>query len=166
MIEQNEDTQKREWLINAIIGVRREVLFRLRALSDSFDREKYTKAQRTAISQEIREVAEMVSEKDSFMERREQIKDIPFENNVKQDSLIGITRAKIKKMLNDIRESILTIEYDREYCVIDRELKEIEQLVEEKDRFIHSKVPGYYAGGKVNPYISKYFNVDDDPEIK
>ena len=164
MTEQKEDIEKREWLVNIIIGIRKEVLVKLRALMDSFDREKYTFAQRSAISQEIREIAELVSEKDSFMKRREQIQGIPFENKVKKGSLIDITRTEARNLLNEIRNGILAIEYDGEYAIIDKELSEIELLVGDKDRLIYSRVQSYYAGGKVNPHIAKYFKMDDAPD--
>ena len=47
---------------------------------------------------------------------------------------------------------VLTIGYD------------IENLVNDKDKLIRSRVSTYYRGGKMNPYLSKYFNMDENQD--
>ena len=160
------EQEKRDWLINIIIGVRQEVLVKLRALSDSFDREKYTTVQRNAINQEIREIAELVSEKDSAIKRLEESKGSYFNSNVKEGSLVDIIRKKVIEILNEIRDGIFAIEYDGEYSIIDRELKDIEAIVRDKDRLVHSEVQCYYRGGTQNPHLSRYFKLDDEQDIE
>ncbi len=158
--------EKRDWLINIIIGIRKQVLIELRALGESFDREKYTKVQRDAINQEIREIAELVSEKDSEIKRLEILKNCEYDNKIKEGSLIDVVRKKVVTLLNKMRVNVLAVEYDGEYSIIDRELKEIEDMVKNKDRLVRSKVQYYYRGGTRNPYISRYFKIDDKPEIE
>lgn len=165
VLESNEP-EKREWLINIIIGIRKEVLTELRNLCESFDREKYTTVQRKVISQEIREIAELVSEKDSAIKRLEELKNSKYENTVKEGSLVDIVRKKVINLLKKIRLNILAIEYDGEYSIIDRELEEIEKIVKEKDRLVRSKVQDFYRGGTRNPYISKYFKMEDTQGIE
>ena len=155
---------KRELLINIIIGVRQEVLEKLRELSDSFDREKYTSAQRRAINQEIREFAELVSEKDSVMARVEELTDSITECIASDDSLVSDIRLKTKKMLKNMKNNILAIECDGEYSTIMKELTEMELILDYKDRLIKTKVPTCYSKGKVNSNIKKYFKVPNESE--
>ncbi|MBQ3408412.1 MAG: hypothetical protein IJH12_04310 [Clostridia bacterium] len=162
---------KRDWLINIIIDIRKDVLQLLRAKSDGLDREVYTKAEMTAITQEIKEIAKMVSEKDSFMNRFEELGDVLTNKQEKiADGLIDKIRAEIIVMLKNIRNDFCTMEYIDEYPIIDRELKDIELLISDKDRLVQTKVQGYYAssksGVKKNPYISKYFKIDNNPNIE
>lgn len=158
--------EKRDWLINIIIGIRQEVLMKLRALSESFDREKYTMVQRNAINQEIREIAELISEKDSTIKRVDELKDSIYGEKIKEGSLIDIVRKKVIDLLNKIRANVLAVEYDDEYSIIDRELKEIEKIVKEKDKLVCTKNQCYYRGKTRNPHISKYFKIDETPEIE
>lgn len=156
--------EKREWLINIIIGVRQEVLEKLRELSDSFDREKYTRAQRGAINQEIREFAELVSEKDSIMKRVEALAESTIERVASDDSLVSETRTKIKKMLKDMKNNILAIRCDGEYSIIMKELTEMELILEDKDRLLRTKVPTCYSKGRMNSRLKRYFNIPDESE--
>lgn len=155
---------KRELLINIIIGVRQEVLEKLRELSDSFDREKYTSAQRRAINQEIREFAELVSEKDSVMARVEALADSMIESVTWDDSLVSETRTKIKKMLKNMKNNILAIRSDGEYSIIMKELTEMELILEDKDRLLRTKVPTCYSKGRMNSRLKRYFNIPDESE--
>lgn len=166
MEDSNYDVEKRDWLINIIIGIRKEVLSKLRALSDSFDREIYTTAQRNVISQEIREIAEMVSEKDSIMKKRENLNNVKYTPGVEGNNLIEITRAKVIELLNAIREGVLVIDYDGEYSIVDKELSDIESLVKNKDEIVHSKILSCNTERKTNPHVNKYFKISDAPEYE
>ena len=160
----HNSSENREWLINIIIGIRKEVLTKLRALVDSFDREKYTLAQRKVIRQEITEIAELVKEKDSAVKKREELRESHFVHSIEEGSLIDEVRKKAIKQLHEIRKNILAIEYDGEYAIIDKELNDIENLVNDKDKLIRSRVSTYYRGGKMNPYLSKYFKMDENQD--
>ena len=158
--------EKREWLISIIIGIRKEVLIKLRELSDSYDREKYTLSQRKAIAKEIEEIAELVSEIARNKEKLEEKKDYKSANTLKEGSLIYSVRKDVLQLLDKIRESILALEYDGEYSIIDKELNDIKDLVKNKDRLIRSGVQYYYRGGKENPYLRKFFKIDENPELE
>ena len=94
----HNSSENREWLINIIIGIRKEVLTKLRALVDSFDREKYTLAQRKVIRQEITEIAELVREKDSADKKREELRESHFVHSIEEGSLIDEVRKKIDQI--------------------------------------------------------------------
>jgi len=159
---------KRDWLVSAIIGIRKDVLIALRKKIDGLDREIYTYAERCAISQEITEIAEMVSEKDTVMKKLVQLEDAKKVSS-RESCLIDRHRIEIIKMLKDMRKNFLAIEYSGEYAVVDKELREIEDMIKEKDRLINTKVPVCYSGGKSdkrkNIYLNKFFTMDNGQNI-
>ena len=162
----NNNPEKREWLISIIIGIRKEVLIKLRKLSDSYDREKYTSSQRKAIAKEIKEIAELVSEKEKHQKKMEEKNESKYLEKVKAGSLVDTVRNDVLMLLNEIRAGVLAIEYDGEYAIIDKELTDIAELVKNKDRLIRSGVQYYYRGGKENPYLRNFFKIDDNPELE
>lgn len=155
--------EKRRSLVNIIIGTRKNVLAELRKLDDSFDREVYTMAQKKAISQELREIAEIVSEKDSMMKRRKELENIEVNEYAKGNSLVEMTRQEVKKMLRKMKDGILAM--GREHSIIEQELSEIELLVEEKDKLIRTKVQDFCPKKKSNPHTEKYFKICDSQEV-
>ena len=139
---------------------------KLRALSDSYDREIYTMSQKNAIELEIREIAELVSEKEKALERRESINRSVYVPEVKEGSLVDMVRKDALKLLKEIKEGILAVEYDGEYAIVDRELSELADLIKDKDRLIRSKVQYFYRGGTENPHLKEYFKMESAQEVE
>lgn len=169
MKDRKFNKHNRDKRINTIIEIRSEILTMLRDLGKDLDNGLYASNQRDEIRQEIKEIAQMVRNKDGYMERIKELKPISKNERKINTDLITETRKKAIALLKLKRDNIVATQYDSEELeIIEKEIEETKLLIKEKDRFIiraKSKLEKDEKVKKRNPYLSKYFKRDDDPEL-
>ena len=90
--------------VNTIIEIRKEMLQILHNLSENLDRELFTSTQRNTIKAEIREIAEMIRDKDKLMKRVENLGPISRSERVIDNNLIEQTRKNVISLLHKKRK--------------------------------------------------------------
>mgnify|MGYP007056163808 CR=1 FL=1 len=155
--------------VNTIIEIRKEVLEMIRSIGDTIDLDLHTEKNQKIIKKELREIAEMVRDKDRLIERLEELK--VNKKKIKEDekSLTNQIKAQVIIMLHARRKNIIATQYDEEeLAIIDLELNEIERMVREKERLIKRKNQDGQgkSNGRINPHMSRYFKMDCGPNIE
>lgn len=153
--------------VNTIIEIRKEMLQILHNLSENLDRELFTSTQRNTIKAEIREIAEMIRDKDKLMKRVENLGPISRSERVIDNNLIEQTRKNVISLLHKKRKSIVATQYDLEELeIVDNELTDAEKLIFEKDRIVNKVINRNHEDEKENVHIRKYFNIPEEkPKI-
>ncbi len=152
----------REKKVNTIIEIRTEILKLIREFGDDLDRELYDSEDRKFINEEVKQIAKMVRDKDSLVQKANNLPKISKNDREKNDELTEETRMKIVTLLRKKRDSIVVGQYDAEELeIVDRELLEMQYLIKEKDRLVPHLNPKTkeVKQPKVNPYLSKYFDM-------
>lgn len=153
--------------VNTIIEIRKEMLQILHNLSENLDRELFTSTQRNTIKAEIREIAEMIRDKDKLMKRVENLGPISRSERVIDNNLLEQTRKNVISLLHKKRKSIVATQYDLEELeIVDNELTDAEKLIFEKDRIVNKVINRNHEDEKENVHIRKYFNIpEEEPKI-
>lgn len=165
---ENKDDKNK--IINTIIEIRKDILIVLRKKCDNIDRLIDNESQQSIARQEIREIAEMVSEKDSIMEKLKQLNNQKKCGYNQTFSLIYSVRDDIIDTINSIKSNIVVAQYDEEELeIVYKELKEFELMIKDKDRLVASLARGEILKNatseelsRINPHLSKYFCMDDN----
>ena len=163
-------SKKNEKEINTIIEIRKEILEMLRDFSNDLDRELYDSSERSRINQEVKEIALLIKDKDSYMKKMEVLAPLSREEMYVKDDLIRDTRKKVKRLLKLKLDVIVPGQYDRvELPIIFDEIEQAMNLLYEKDRLIVHKNKDKNKP-QVNPHLEKFFktNLNQDlggPEI-
>lgn len=156
-------------ILNTLIEIRKEILTMLHGLGKDLDRELYNTTEQSRIRQEVKEIAEMVRDKDKYMDKAELLEPLGKNKMINTDILINETRKKVKALLKYIRDNIVATQYDpEEFKVVEKELEDVKYLVDVKDRILRSRNLRIVDGDIVkrqNPYLRKYFKMEDDPEV-
>lgn len=165
MSEQREDKE-----INTIIEIRKDILVTLRKQSDNIDRIINNKSEQSIAKQEIKEIAEMVSEKDALMAELRQLNKVPKSAYNQTFSLIYSVRNEVISAIHKIESNIIATQYDEEELrIVFKELKEFELMIKEKDRIFAGQARGQVLKtatldelNRINPHISRYFCIDEN----
>mgnify|MGYP007101902445 CR=1 FL=1 len=156
--------------INTIIEIRKEVLEAIQFKYNNLDFGKYNEEDRKNIRKELREIAELVRDKDIVVEQLEDFESAVRANKNEKVDLIGETRKQVIKMLHFKRDSIIATQYDQEELgIVHQELKEMEDMVIEKDRLFgcsQQKGQCKAENKKRNAHLNKYFNFDAGPNLE
>lgn len=161
-------SEKNDKRVNTIIEIRKEILEALRKKSDNIDRLIFTREQQKVARQEIREIAEMVSEKDALMEKLKQLCKVSKKRHNQTFCLIYEVRREVADVLHKIKANIVAEQYDKEELeIVLKELKEFELILDEKDRLVGGQARGIILKDatsdelkEINPHLSKYFCMD------
>lgn len=155
--------------VNTIIEIRKEILTTLRDLSEDLDRELFNSKERTKIRRDVREVAEMIRDKDRYMNKVNELDVIPKNELVPHDKLLRDTRRKIKVMLKYKLGAIVSNQYDvEELEIVEQEIYDAMRLIDEKDRLVIRRRCCVNTEDNemwVNPHLKKHFKMDDGPDM-
>ena len=155
--------------IHTIIEVRKEILTMLRDISIDVASELSESSGKDKVLLDVKEIAEMIKDKDRYIDKVNELEVIPKSQKYVKDSLIRETRERIKKLLKNKLDSIVATQYDAEELVIvQKEIGDARHLVDEKDRLVircKRSINAKKNSTGVNPYLKKYFNMDDGPDM-
>ena len=131
-------------LSNTKIELRKAVLNDIRELCDKVKSERYSEQALTVIIQELKEIAEMIRDKDSMMQIREKLES--RKSTIKLSELIIEIRHRISEIIKTKRD-VTVNQYDEEELeVVRQEVEEMIELIQDKD-LIMSMSKGKIQGG-------------------
>lgn len=148
---------------NTIYYIRTLMLKIMHEYGENLDREVYDTKQRTSIKAEIKEIAEMIRDKDNYMKTYENLDTIRKDERMPIDQLTKETRDNMIKLLHNERNKIVATQYSsKELKVVDQELKDVEKLIKEKDRVLLKTRPtGLSHVSRIRKdHFAKYFDIE------
>lgn len=150
-------------LSNTKIELRKEVLNDVRALCDKVKEERYSEHEFKILIQELKEIAEMIRDKDSMMEVRQELKS--RKSTIRNSEAIIEVRNRIMEQIKN-KKDITVNQYDAEELeVILQEVKEMIELIQDKDVIMKAleqkKVEVQFGENKS---VSKFFKFNEPEE--
>lgn len=147
-------------LSNTRIELRKEVLKDIRRLCDKVATERYSEQELKIIIKELKEIAEMIRDKDSMMEVRQELES--RKNKIPQSELIIQVRKQIIETIK-LKKDVIVGQYDSEELeVVGQNVDEMIGLIQDKDSIMEVLNQKKVAPkSRENPHISKIFKLDE-----